>query len=210
MGIMNGIVGKRCVVAGQSEPASVIVDRFRKEEAEVIALDLAPAQLTDESVVKQHINHAAAQLKGLDIVVTAFVTRDDRPFIEIDDQLWMQTLNENLKCPFLVGREAARIMALGGGGVIVHVGSNLANGNQPGTGAYAAAKAGVHLLTTGSALDLIPHNVRICCVAANELDGGKDSLHDLAGAVTFCASDDASYVVGSTFSLDSNSRVRSL
>ena len=87
----------------------------------------------------------------------------------------------------------------GRGGVIVHVGSDVALRDEPGTAAYAAAKAGVHLLTTGMALDLAPDGVRVCAVAAPESAGDGLGDGDLAAAVAFCASDEASYVLGSTF-----------
>ena len=88
-------------------------------------------------------------------------------------------------------------MATTGGGVIVHVGSDAAVRPVPGSAADAAAKAGVHLLATATALDLAPDGIRVCCVAACE--DGRTSAEDVAASVAFCASDDASYVLGSTF-----------
>jgi 3-oxoacyl-[acyl-carrier protein] reductase len=123
-------------------------------------------------------------------------------------------LAENLKSAFLVGRECARAMVEAGGGVIVHVGSDLAVRPGPGTASYAAAKAGVHLMATCMALDLAPQGVRVCAVAACE-DGteapsrGGLSPADVAGAVAFCASDGASYVLGSTFFPNGPAPVRS-
>jgi NAD(P)-dependent dehydrogenase (short-subunit alcohol dehydrogenase family) len=63
-----------------------------------------------------------------------------------------------------------------------------------------AAKAGVHLLATAMALDLAPDGIRVCCVAACE--DGEPTAEDAAASVAFCASDEASYVLGSTFFLD--------
>ncbi len=81
-----------------------------------------------------------------------------------------------------------------------HVGSDVALRPGPGTAAYAAAKAGVHLLATAMALDLAPDGIRVCCVAACE--DSEPTAEDVAASVAFCASDEASYVLGSTFFLD--------
>jgi NAD(P)-dependent dehydrogenase (short-subunit alcohol dehydrogenase family) len=164
---------KRCVVAGSGEVADAVAARLASEGGSV----------------------TRALEEGVDVLVTAFEWREDRPFLELDDELWEWTLDENLKSAFLAGREAARRMAEAGGGVIVHVGSDVAVWPGPGTAAYAAAKVGVHLLATAMALDLVPHGVRVCCVAGSDAE-------DVAAAVAFCASDEASYVLGSTFFLD--------
>jgi NAD(P)-dependent dehydrogenase (short-subunit alcohol dehydrogenase family) len=169
--------GKRCVVTGEGPIADATVARLTSEGATV-------ARTLDE-------------LAGLDVLVTAYAVREDRPFLELEDDVWERTLDGNLTSAFVNARAAARLMLAAGGGVIVHVGSAVAVRPVPGSAAYAAAKAGVHLLATATALDLIPDGIRVCCVAAGE--GGRTSPADVAASVAFCASDDASYVIGSTF-----------
>jgi NAD(P)-dependent dehydrogenase (short-subunit alcohol dehydrogenase family) len=168
--------GKRCVVAGQGAMAEAVAARLSSEGATVAT--------------------AIDELVAIDVLVTAFAAREDRPFIELEDEVWARTLDENLKAAFLVAREAARRMGAGGG-VIVHVGSDVALRPGPGTAAYAAAKAGVHLLATAMALDLAPNGIRVCCVAACE--DSRLTAEDVAASVAFCASDEAAYVLGSTF-----------
>ncbi len=213
MGVTAHLDGKRCLVAGSGPVAKAIVDRLRCDGATVEELP-AGAALARADGSAMGVSDAIDQLGGLDILVTAFSERDDRPFLEIDDEAWARALDGNLKPAFLVGREAARAMVEAGGGVIVHVGSDVAARPGPGTAAYAAAKAGVHLLTTCMALDLAPDGVRVCAVAACE-DGadplGTEAIgpDDVAGAVAFCASDAGSYVLGSTFFLNAPLPVRS-
>ena len=62
--------------------------------------------------------------------------------------------------------------------------------------------AGVHLLSAATALDLATGGIRVCCVAAPEDGGSGPGVEDVAAAVAFCASDEASYALGSTFFLD--------
>jgi NAD(P)-dependent dehydrogenase (short-subunit alcohol dehydrogenase family) len=213
MGVRGRFEGKRCVVAGRGANADAVAARLRAEGGAVSVLGAAPNELATETGAAGAVGRAVDELGGIDVLVTAFASRDDRPFLEIDDEAWQRSLDENLKCSFLVGREAARAMVAASGGVIVHVGSDVAARPGAGTAAYAAAKAGVHLLTTCMALDLAPDGVRVCAVAAPE-DGcdplGSAALgpDDLAAAVAFCASDEGSYVLGSTFYLNGPLPVR--
>ena len=195
--------GKRCLVAGSGPLALATAARLRDEGGEVSTLAASPALATEPGAASA-VADCVAALGALDVLVTAFHEREDRPFLELDDETWNRVLDGNLKCAFLVGREAARLMAGGGGGSIVHVGSDLGTRPRSGTGAFAAAKAGVHLLTTCMALDLAPEGVRVCGVAAPEdgtetIGGVAFQPEDVAAAVAFCASGEASYVLGSTF-----------
>ena len=212
MGVTRRFEGKRCLVVGSGEVAAAAAARLLTEGGTIVELAGEPALATEVGATTA-VAQAVEELGGVDVLVTAFHAREDRPFLEIDDQAWARSLDGNLKSAFLVGREAARAMVVAGGGTIVHVGSDVAARPGPGTGAYAAAKAGVHLLTTCMALDLVPDGVRVCAVAACEdgaepPGGGEVGPEDVAAAVAFCASDEASYVLGSTFYLNGPLPVR--
>ena len=215
MGVTGRLGGRRCLVAGRGPVADAIAQRLRADGGVVSRLDGEPSSLAEEARAVEAVADVTGRLGGVDVLVTAFAEREDRPFLELDDELWERMLAENLTSAFLIGRECARAMASAGGGVIVHVGSDVGARPGPGTAAYAAAKAGVHLLATVMGLDLAPHGVRVCAVAAAE-DGsetaggavvpGPDAV---AGAVAFCASDEASYVLSSTFFVNGPLPVRS-
>jgi NAD(P)-dependent dehydrogenase (short-subunit alcohol dehydrogenase family) len=213
VGVKRRFEQKRCVVAGRGALAAAVAERLNAEGASLCRLEDDPAELATDAGAARAVERARSELGGVDVLVTAFCTREDRPFLEIDDDLWTRSLDENLKCAFLVGRDCARLMVAAGGGVIVNVGSDVGSRPGSGTAAYAAAKAGVHLLTTCMALDLIPDGVRVCAVAACE-DGSESpgltevGPEDVAAAVAFCASGEASYVLGSTFYLNGPLPVR--
>jgi NAD(P)-dependent dehydrogenase (short-subunit alcohol dehydrogenase family) len=213
MGVTGRFEGKRCLVAGRGETADAVATRLGAEGGAVARLDAEPLPLATEAVATAAVEQAVSTLGGLDVLVTAFCEREAAPFLSIDDEAWQRALDANLKAAFLVGRECARAMVASGAGVIVHVGSDVGARPGPGTAAYAAAKAGVHLLTTCMALDLVPDGVRVCGVAACE-DGseppGASGLgpEDVAAAVAFSASDAGSYVLGSTFFLNGPLPVR--
>lgn len=204
---------KRCLVAGRGALAEAIAERLRAEGGAVVLLAEDAAALATDAVAGAAVSTAVEELGGLDVCVTAFASRADASFLEIDDEQWVRCIDENLTCAFTVTREAARAMLARSGGVIVHVGSDVAARPGPGSAAYAAAKAGVQLMSLTMALDLALDGVRVCAVAAAE--HGTAALHgeqlgpaDTAAAVAFCASDDASYVLGSTFFLNGPLPVR--
>jgi NAD(P)-dependent dehydrogenase (short-subunit alcohol dehydrogenase family) len=204
---------KRCLVAGRGETADAIAERLGVEGGAIARLDGDPEALASDEGAAAAVAQALSELGGLDVLVTAFSERADVEFLSIEDDGWRRSLDGNLKAAFLVGRECARAMAAEGAGVIVHVGSDVGARPGPGTAAYAAAKAGVHLMTTCMALDLAPDGVRVCGVAAREDGSEGPGLGDLgpedaAAAVAFCASDAASYVLGSMFFLDGPLPVR--
>ena len=213
MGVNRRFEGRRCLVAGRGEAAEAIAARLETEGGAIARLAGDPSELATDDGASAAVERVLSELGGLDVLVTAFCEREDAAFLSIGEDAWQRALDGNLKAAFLVGRECARAMVASGAGVIVHVGSDVGARPGPGTAAYAAAKAGVHLMTTCMALDLVPDGVRVCAVAACE-DGseapGRSELgpEDLAAAVAFCASDSASYVLGSTFFLNGPLPVR--
>jgi NAD(P)-dependent dehydrogenase (short-subunit alcohol dehydrogenase family) len=209
VGVTPRLAEKRCLVAGRGAIADAVERRFLADGASVRVLDDDPLVLAREDGALGAVEQAASDLGGVDVLVTAFAEREDRGFLDLDDASWERTLAANLKAAFLVGRAAARMMASGSGGVVVHVGSDVGAQPGPGTAAYAAAKAGVHLLTTVMALDLVSDGVRVCCVAAAERRPDGPTADSTAAAIAFCASEQASYVLGSTFYLDGPLPVRS-
>jgi len=136
----------------------------------------------------------------------------------------------NLKGTFRASREAARAMVAAGGGTIVNVASVGAFAAQDRASAYVATKAGVVGLTRGMAFELAPKGVRVVAVAPGDVDlaqrsttVGEDDPYDalpaewwsrraplrrrggpldIARAIAFLASDEASYVTGETVVVD--------
>jgi NAD(P)-dependent dehydrogenase (short-subunit alcohol dehydrogenase family) len=204
MGISRLLEGKRCVLAGTGSLADAIFKGVNDHGATCLQISDPPGSLATDPGAASAIERAVSTLGSLDVLITAFSTRADRPFLEIGDD-WDLVLDENLTCAFFVAREAARRMTDNGCGIIVHVSSDAAAQPGPRMASFAAAKAAVQMMATGMALDLAPHGVRVCSVTAPDtrpqLGRFAPADADVASAVAFCASDKASYVLGSNFSL---------
>jgi NAD(P)-dependent dehydrogenase (short-subunit alcohol dehydrogenase family) len=137
---------------------------------------------------------------------------------------WSEVLATNLTAPFLLARRTADHLAASGHGAIVNVGSVMGLVAMRDLTAYAAAKAGLHHMTRQLALDLAPVGVRVNCVApgfvrtalfeASHTEARKAHIarlhalgrvgapEEVAHAVTYLASDRASFVTGACLVVD--------
>lgn len=134
------------------------------------------------------------------------------------------TVDLNLTAALLVARAAVRAMGRsrgGAGGVLVNISSGAATLGSPGEYVqYAAAKAGVDALTVGLAQEVAADGVRVVGVAPGIIDttihadagepgrvdrvgplvplGRAGTVDEVANAVAWLLSDEASYVTGTT------------
>lgn len=159
--------------------------------------------------------HAAVDLLGI-----APVTH----FLNLEDDEWKRCLDVNLTSTFIIGQEAARIMAQQGGGSIVLTASTSARIAHEGQSAYSATKAGVESLVRTMAVDLGSHNIRVNAVAPGTIMtpmnysavseearqarlariplGRFGDPAEVAKVVAFLASDEASFISGESIRVD--------
>jgi NAD(P)-dependent dehydrogenase (short-subunit alcohol dehydrogenase family) len=154
------------------------------------------------------VNNAGVSLRGVDLAGT---TRAD----------WDRVLAVNLTGPFLGIRAAAPLIRDSGGGAVVNIGST-AGINGHFAAAYSASKWGLRGLTKAAAMEYAPWKIRVNTVhpsiVPTPMVAGADkfveamehvtalersaSLEDVAQAVMFLASDEASYLTGIDLPVD--------
>jgi NAD(P)-dependent dehydrogenase (short-subunit alcohol dehydrogenase family) len=133
-----------------------------------------------------------------------------------------ETFGLNVKVPFFLVAMLAPAMAERGWGSIVNVSTMVASFGQPGMAMYGASRAALELLTKAWAAEYGPRGVRVNAVApgptrtpmnegfgdmANQIAalapaGRQGEPEELAAAIVFLASDDASFVHGVTIPVD--------
>ena len=224
-GATGGIGGEIAKVLAQAG-AKVALSGTRAERLEVVAAEIGenavvvPANLSDTESVDGLIKAAEEALGGqLDILVNnAGITRDQLA-MRLKDEDWQAVLDVNLTSAFKLARNSLRGMMKRRHGRVINITSIVGVTGNPGQANYAAAKAGMIGWSKSMAQEVAARGITINCVApgfittamTEELgDAQKEKLlagipagrmgdsKEIAAAVLFLASDEASYVTGQT------------
>jgi len=146
-------------------------------------------------------------------------------FLEVEEDMWSQVINTDLRGTFFSAQAAARKMVeTGTKGVIINITSNHSLGCWPNSTVYAAAKAGLDKLTKNMALDLSRYGIRVVAIAPGytQLEWfSKEAIdryvtpvaqripmkrfatpEEIGEAVVFLASEKAGYITGTTLFID--------
>ena len=178
-----------------------------------------PADLADPASCEKLIVDAEASMGQVDILVNnAGLTRDALG-VRLGDEDWQKVLDVNLTAGFRLARAALRNMMRRRWGRVIGIGSIVAHTGNPGQANYAAAKAGMIGMSKALAAEVAPRNITVNVIAPGFMvtamtdklsDAIKQRLLDLipvkrmgqpadiAAAVVYLASEEASYVTGQT------------
>jgi NAD(P)-dependent dehydrogenase (short-subunit alcohol dehydrogenase family) len=181
-------------------------------------------ELTEVGSGASVVGDLADTLGGLDVLVNNAGVGSSVSFLELTLEEWRRVLAVDLTAAFVAAQEAARRMVNAGrGGRIINITSVHEHVPLPGSSAYCAAKGGLGLLTKVMALELASEGITVNSVAPGEIAtpmtgaheqdpstierpgipaGRPGAAHEVAGAVAFLASPDASYVTGHSFVVD--------
>jgi len=222
----SGGIGSAIAKALAAQGAKVALSGTREDALKAVAADIGgdvvilPCNLGDAEAVDGLIPRAVEALGGkLDILVNnAGVTRDNL-IMRMKDEEWDQVISVNLEAAFRLIRAAARPMMKARFGRIVTITSIVGTTGNPGQANYAASKAGLVGMSKALAQELASRQITVNCVAPGFIasamtdvlpEAQKDALlgkipagklgegGDIAAAVVYLASAEASYVTGQT------------
>jgi meso-butanediol dehydrogenase/(S,S)-butanediol dehydrogenase/diacetyl reductase len=237
----NRFEGQVAVVTGGASGIGLaIARRLHAEGASVVAADINPgaiqAELNDRFLgVKTDVTQEADIAAMMETAVSRFgavhcafnVAGASRPgyIVDLAEDDWDFTVDLCLKGVFLAMKHQARQMIRQGGGAIVNVASLNAHVPMHAGSAYAAAKAGVEMLTKNGALEFAEHGIRVNAILPGLVQTPLTRRHfdnpdahaafveriplgraaqpdEMAGPALFLASADASYVSGASLLVD--------
>lgn len=205
-------------MAGLSEAAEKYGTQFESYQCDV----------RSEEAVKAVVDAVAERFNGrIDIMLNVAGITVDMPVTRTDKSVFERVMDVNAGGTFNFCKHAARYMKKQRSGAIVNTSSVTAQfGTQMGT-PYGASKAAILGITRSLAMELAPCNIRVNAVAPgvvntemvsnlNELErescarsiplGRLGEPEDIAKAMLFLASDNASYITGATLNVDGGYR----
>jgi len=188
-----------------------------------------PADQSDEPQIQSAIDEAARAWGGLDIVVSNAAVElpdEDARVDKLELVAWNKLITTNLTGQFLACKHGARHLLESGGGAMVLLGSNCGYlgmaFNEP---AYSASKGGIFAMMRVMAADYAQLAIRVNMVIPGFIDTPMNeyafrdpelvkywsepiplkrpgTADEIASAILWLASDEASYCVGSAITVD--------
>ncbi len=189
------------------------------------ATAFARTDVSNEAQVGEMVALAVSRFGRLDIMVAnAGIAVASVPVSEMSLERWQQTLAINLTGVFLCSKHAiAQMQKQGSGGAVVNVASVLGHVGVANQAAYTASKGGVVNMTRSLAVTHAHEGIRVNAVCPGFVDtpilaaspeahrqriiaahpiGRLGRSEEIAAAIRFLASDDASFMVGANVMVD--------
>jgi NAD(P)-dependent dehydrogenase (short-subunit alcohol dehydrogenase family) len=208
-----------------SQTAKEVSEEIRTIGRRSLSLEM---DVSNGNQVKEMVKTALAAFGRIDVLVNVAGIFIKSPIEEVSEQDWDRVITVNLKGTFLCSQAVGKEMIKQGGGSIVNFASVAGHTPQIYSGAYSPSKAGVILLTKIMAVEWAKYNIRVNAVSPGPISTPMtDSIYnteklkkgraraiplnrfgtpeEVAKAIVFLASEDASYITGHALTIDGGS-----
>jgi len=214
--------GMKVVINARSvEAVEKTTQELRQLGADVLAV---PADVCKKDEVQRLVGETVKAYGTIDLLVNNAATIQMKKFFTVDEAMFDGVLAANIKGPWLLSLEAAKIMKEKGRGSIIHISSvGGLRAHNPGL-PYDATKGALDMMTRAMGVELAELGIRVNGIAPGAiytegrgmpLDGPKWKPHaqlipirrlgmplEIGAVVAFLASEDASYIIGQTIYVD--------
>ncbi|HUO14540.1 MAG TPA: 3-oxoacyl-[acyl-carrier-protein] reductase [Verrucomicrobiae bacterium] len=225
-------IGRACALRLAKEGAAVAVAARNQEKLNELVAEITAAgghsaafalDVADEEQIKSAVKSAIAQFGKIDILINnAGITRDQL-VMRMKRADWDVVVQTNLTSAYLLIQQVISSMLKQRWGRIINISSVFGQMGQAGQANYAASKAGLIGLAMAIAREVGSRNITCNAVAPGFIEtamtatlgeefkqmavkqiplGRVGTVDDVAGAVAFLASDDASYITGHVLSVN--------
>ncbi|MCJ8014887.1 SDR family oxidoreductase [Paenibacillus sp. KQZ6P-2] len=213
--------GAKVVIADFSERGQAVSDELNQEGFDTL---FVKTDVTKEQEVIHMVEQTVAKYGKLDILFANAGIAQDGPADQLSFDNWQRTIDINLTGVFLCDKYAIKqMLEQEHGGAIVNCGSIHSHVGKANVTAYASAKGGVKLLTQTLSTNYAAKGIRVNAVCPGYIDtplikGRSEALNqhliglhpmgrlgkpeEVAKAVLFLASDDASFITGTSLLVD--------
>ena len=223
-------IGAATARALTAEGARVVIADVDQERGSALAGQIDAVfehvDVADPTAVERCVADTARRDGGVDVLVQSAFAATFGAIASLGQAEWSRTLDVTLSAAFTVLRAAIPAMRARGVGAVVNVASISGLGGDRGLAAYNAAKAGLINLTRSAALELAGSGIRVNAVCPGLIDtpalqrafsrqparetvaraavpaGRFGRADEVARAILFLASEEASYITGTTLVVD--------
>lgn len=228
--VVSGATGGigEAIVADLAAAGWAVVGLVRRTpEVRVEGVDYRLCDVSDSQSVEAAFDQVRAAHGRIDGLVTSAAILRTAPLHRMDDQLWGDVIDVNLGGVFRCCRAVLPLMIEQQRGSIVNLSSVHAVATVPGTGAYAASKGAIVSLSRQLAVEYADDGIRANSLIIGSVDTNMSEEHgralardsvrvdppagavgrmaqpaEIATAVRFLLSDDASFVTGAAMTVD--------
>lgn len=220
-------IGLAAAAALKQAGAAVTIVARRSEDVASATAALgaqgAALDVTDFAATRDFIGSAP---DPFDILVNSAGGARHASFLNVTEADYRAIIDLNLGASLFAAQAvAARLVAAGKPGSIIHISSQMGHVGGPDRSVYSASKFAVEGLTKSMAIDLAPHNIRVNTICPTFIDtelaakslsdpefrafvlskiklGRLGRLEDIMGPVVFLASDASALMTGSALMVD--------
>ena len=225
----SGGIGK--AVARELIAAGASVCLTGRNEGELLKLqnelgdnaDIIIADLSDHTNIISLVKEAEEKLGGIDILVNNAGITKDNIFLRMSDEEWNDVIDINLNSTFKVTKAVIKGMVKRRYGRIINITSVIGVAGMAGQSNYSASKAAIIGMSKSLAQEVGSRSITVNCIApgfietnmtAGLSEARKEEIlksivvkrlglpEDVSGAVSYLASDSASYITGQTIHIN--------